>query len=146
MFLEETAPALCSVFLLRSDGAATICPRYEPIFLLFSDFFFSKGSSFQNILPYTSVCTDTHPLRRKAKIHRLCVTCHCDIQTCTEVRSCEILSALAARLQLTFCFLSSALQLFFFLLLLFFINITTYSCALCVLTLYLCSVFKGMTN
>lgn len=43
--------------------------------------FSEMGAPFR-ILPYTSVCTDTHASRREAKIHRLCVTGHCDIQTC----------------------------------------------------------------
>lgn len=79
--------------------------------------FFRTGAPFR-ILPYTSsVCSDAHhPSRREAKIHHflLLLLCHLplwytDLLLDGATRSWV---RLAARLQLTFGFLSGALQLF----------------------------------
>lgn len=114
MFSEESASALrvschrdpALGFLWRSDGVTSDCPRYETIF-----------PKWELLSEYclTLLSARTLMLQGGKRKSTACVSPVTVIYRLAFVWSCEIMGALAARLRLTSCLLSGALQFFFFL-------------------------------
>lgn len=113
MFSEESASALrvschrdpALGFLWRSDGVTSDCPRYETIF-----------PKWELLSEYclTLLSARTLMLQGGKRKSTACVSPVTVIYRLAFVWSCEIMGALAARLRLTSCLLSGALQFFCF--------------------------------